>query len=197
LVAHSCEGLTLKKRALATDSRREAPVRALDPINLPRRQDRESGQAMVEFALILLPLLTIVAGIIYFGIGLNYWLDMNRIANQGARWAVVNNWPSECLRTDATCTQQPACAGVARTRVKLQNTLKCMATTTGLQQGVRVDICYPAGTNNAGDPVRVRLQQPYKFFFLDSIGITLTAKATMRLEQPASMSKVTPDGACT
>ena len=140
---------------------------------------------MVEFALILFPLLTIVAGIIYFGIGLNYWLDMQRIANQGARWAVVNNWPSECLRTDSTCTQQPACSGVPRTRVKLQNTLKCMAITKGLQHGVAVDICYPAGSNDAGNPVRVRLRQPYNFFFMDSIGITLTAKVTMRLEQPA------------
>ena len=157
---------------------------------------------MVEFALILFPLLTLVAGIIYFGIGLNYWLDMNRIANQGARWAVVNNWSPECLRTDTTCTQQPAaCTGVPRTRVKLQNTLKCMAITKGLQDGVTVSICYPAGgtSNDAGDPVRVTLRQPYKFFFMDSIGITLTAKATMRLEQPASMSKIIADngGVCT
>ena len=43
------------------------------------------------------------------------------------------------------------------------------------------------------------LRQPYKFFFMDSIGITLTAKATMRLEQPASMSKIIADnaGVCT
>ena len=47
---------------------------------------------MVEFALILFPLLIIVAGIIQFGIALNYWLDMQRIANQGARWAAVNCW---------------------------------------------------------------------------------------------------------
>ena len=53
----------------------------------------ESGQAMVEFALILVPLLIIVVGIIQFGIGLNYWLDMNRLANQGARWAVVELRP--------------------------------------------------------------------------------------------------------
>jgi Flp pilus assembly protein TadG len=174
-------------------------VRARTPndFGITARRDRESGQAMVEFALILFPLLMLVAGIIYFGIGLNYWLDMNRIANQGARWAVVNNWPPECLRTDATCTTQPACTSGTRTKVKLQNVLKCMAITEGLQQGVSVDICYPAGTNNAGDPVRVRLRQPFSFFFMDSVGITLTAKATMRLEQPASMSKITADGACT
>ena len=58
---------------------------------------------MVEFALILFPLLMLVAGIIQFGIGLNYWLDMQRIANQGARWAAVNNWPG-CSRTAAANT---------------------------------------------------------------------------------------------
>jgi hypothetical protein len=174
-------------------------VRTRNPIGVKGSRNRESGQATVEFALILFPLLILVSGIIYFGIGLNYWLDMNRIANQGARWAVVNNWSPECLSTDTTCTQQPACSGVARTRVKLQNTLKCMATTKGLQDGVSVDICYPSGTNEAGDPVRVRLQQPYTFFFLNAFHITLTAKATMRLEQPASLSKIVPDngGVCT
>ena len=60
-----------------------------------RRKNNESGQAMVEFALILFPLLLIVVGVIQFGIGLNYWLDMQRIANQGARWASVNCGPAE------------------------------------------------------------------------------------------------------
>ena len=50
-------------------------MRPHDDIRARRRKDRESGQAMVEFALILLPLLLLVAGIIQFGIGLNYWLD--------------------------------------------------------------------------------------------------------------------------
>ena len=172
-------------------------MRTRNPNGVRCGNDRESGQAMVEFALILFPLLTLVAGIIYFGIGLNYWLDMNRIANQGARWAVVNNWPPECphghdVHADAGMQR------CART-VKLQDTLKCMAITKGLQDGVTVDICYPAGNNEAGSPVRVRLRQPYKFFFMDTIGITLTANATMRLEQPATRSKIAADnaGVCT
>ena len=53
------------------------------------RQDPESGQATTEFALLLPVFLILVVGIINFGIGLNFWLDMQRIANQGARWAVV------------------------------------------------------------------------------------------------------------
>ncbi len=71
-------------------------VKTRDLITLRRRQNPESGQATTEFALILFPLLVLVGGIIYFGIGLNYWLDMQRIANQGARWAAVNNWPPDC-----------------------------------------------------------------------------------------------------
>ena len=58
-----------------------------------RRRDRESGQALVEFALILPLFIVLVVGIIQFGVGLNYWLDMQRIANQGARWGVVNQFP--------------------------------------------------------------------------------------------------------
>ena len=60
-----------------------------------RRQDTESVQAIVEFALILVPLLLIVGGIIQFGIGLNL-VRQQRIANQGARWAVVNYMARLC-----------------------------------------------------------------------------------------------------
>jgi len=99
------------------------------------RQDPEGGQTTVEFALILIPLLILVVGIIQFCIALNYWLDMNRLSNQGARWAVVNGYP-----------------GIS-------------------------------GTPTKGDPVQVKLTAPYRFFFINSVGITLTARATMRLEQ--------------
>ena len=85
-----------------------------DDIRARRRQDRESGQAMVEFALILFPLLLLVAGIIQFGIGLNYWLDMKRIANQGARWAAVNGGR-------AVSARMPQSHARARPRVRLRS----------------------------------------------------------------------------
>ena len=81
------------------------------------RADRESGQAMVEFALILIPLLILVVGIIQFGIGLNYWLDMNRLSNQGARWAVVNEYPG--------CTRNSPTQGVSARTVSLQRYVAC------------------------------------------------------------------------
>ena len=83
---------------------------------------------MVEFALILFPLLIIVVGIIQFGIGLNYWLDMNRIANQGARWAVVNAWPG-CPRT-----QSGVCSG---TTLGAGNSLATYLKTEAVSQGLQ------------------------------------------------------------
>ncbi|HKN43862.1 MAG TPA: TadE/TadG family type IV pilus assembly protein, partial [Propionibacteriaceae bacterium] len=150
------------------------------------RQDRESGQATAEFALILIPLLTVVGGIIYFGIGLNYWLDMNRAANQGARSAAVDNWPAQCARTETSCTNSSSltsCSTVlaAGSRAKLQDVVRCLP-----RNNPTVSICYPgktALTATIGDPVKVTLTAPYKFFFVKSIRITLTASATMRLEQ--------------
>ena len=169
-------------------------VRLLDLLAARRhRQDPESGQATVEFALILIPLLMVVAGIIYFGIGLNYWLDMNRVANQGARWATVDNWPAVCPRDTATpptpgysCTNSTSatpCATVmtANNKSRIQDVLRCSA-----RNNPTVTLCYPgetAASATVGDPVQVKLSAPYKFFFVNSVRITLVAKATMRLEQ--------------
>jgi Flp pilus assembly protein TadG len=155
-----------------------------------RRRDRESGQATVEFALILLPMLLLVSGIIWFGIGLNYWLDMQRVANQGARWAVVNSWPG-CSRTQAynTCTATPACTANPPTNTTLANYLQCQAITTGLRSSVVVSICYPndgdpANDGKIGSPVRVQLDSPFKFVPILNLGtIDLKSKVTMRLEQ--------------
>ncbi len=173
-----------------------------DPVNRPstprarRRRDRESGQAMVEFALVLFPLLLLVVGIIQFGIALNYWLDMQRIANQGARWAAVNNWPPDCQRSATTCTNTPPCDSVTRANTTLQNTLGCQILTNGLQAATTVEICYPnSGNKEAGQPVKVRLEAPFTFVPILGIGtIDLGADATMRLEQSqVTGGKITGD----
>ena len=148
-------------------------VNTRDHIGARRRQDPESGQAMVEFALVLLPLLLLVSGIIWFGIGLNFWLDMNRIANQGARWAVVN------------CGSPTVAAQVCNP--SLETYLEQQTLSQG--NNPDVEICYesmtgsPVGSAGAGDGVTVRLRQPFEIVPFLGIGIDLEAAATMRLEQ--------------
>jgi Flp pilus assembly protein TadG len=186
------------------------PVNTRDLITLRRRQNSESGQATTEFALLLLPLLLIVVGIIQFGIALNFWLDEQRIANQGARWAIVNAWPG-CANTAPanSCTATPACTS-APTNTTLANYLKCQAISQGLRDSVKVSICYPddgdaSNNGRVGSPVRVSVDTPFSFVPIMELGtITLTARATMRLEQNTDPSVPAPSvghlsgvGACT
>jgi hypothetical protein len=137
------------------------------PSSAPR--PREDGQALVEFALIAPLFLLIVVGIIQFGIGLNYWLDLNRIANQGARWAVVNRYPG--------CT-----SGAVPCNPSLQDYLESEPVSGGLNPDAF--ICFPENTDAVGRPVSVRMTTSFTFLPIMDLGtITLRAKATMRIEQ--------------
>ena len=144
------------------------------------RQDPESGQAVVEFALILIPFLIVVVGIIQFGIGLNYWLDMNRLSNQGARWAVVNGYPGCGAPSSANDPNTLSCGGA----VSLQRYIACQRLPGGLKP--TVTISFPTGTKKISDPVKVEVTSPFTFRAIMKLGtITLAARTTMRLEQDA------------
>jgi hypothetical protein len=154
-----------------------------------RSRERERGQALVEFALIVPLFLMIVVGIIQFGVGLNYWLDMQRIANQGARWAVVNNWPT-CPRGSTSCLNNDPNPPAFTRPQTLQNYLHSEVISKGLTDSATVSICYPddgsptTDPEDVGTPVQVRLEAPFTFAPIVRVGtITLSAEATMRLEQ--------------
>ena len=154
------------------------------------RRAGERGQALVEFALVAPLFLFLVVGIIQFGIGLNYWLDLNRIANQGARWGVVNKYPN--------CSGQvsdPDC--VAPT---LAEYLESEPVSGGLQP--TATICFepavsPALPGEVGQPLTVRMTTDFTFMPIMDLGkITLRGKATMRLEQPPTVLQAQGVGTC-
>ena len=130
---------------------------------------------MVELVLISPLLFLLVGGIIQLALALNYWMDMQRIANQGARWAVVARYPlpdgGSCTASNASCDPS------------LQDSLAAQAESESLNP--RVSICFPDGSNSPGDPVKVRLETGFSFVPILGIGtVTLGADAEMRIEQP-------------
>lgn len=150
-------------------------------------RSREEGQALVEFALVAPLFLLLVAGIIQFGVALNYWLDLQRIANQGARWAVVNAYP-DCPRDgpDEPCSPT------------LQEYLRSSPVSGGLDPDV--EICFeeetgkPSGATT-GDPVTVRLTTRLNLVPILNIGhLDLSGVATMRVEQKPT--RYEEDGGC-
>jgi Flp pilus assembly protein TadG len=158
-----------------------------------RGGDGERGVALVEFALILPALVLLVFGVLDFGKAINYWLDANHLANEGARWVVVkNNTLGEPL---ATYLRKQADTEELRT-----------GGTDSVASPIQISICYFNGNGNAadgnddlGDRVRVRATVTYNWLpvlGLDAASSTLTGSADMRIEQ-ANVKDVHPQvGPC-
>ena len=107
-------------------------------------------------------------------LALNYWLDMQRIANQGARWAVVARYP---LPNGSMCTTSTTPCDPS-----LPATLQAEA----LSDGLLPDVCisFPGDAGSVGYPVRIRLEDDFTFVPILGIGtVTLGADAEMRIEQ--------------
>jgi Flp pilus assembly protein TadG len=135
---------------------------------------REEGTALVEFALILPILALLLFAMLDFGKAFNYWIDETHLANEGARWAVVNKNPGGGSLQQYILSQA--------TTAELRN-----GGTASIVNPAQVCITFPNGTSNVGDPVRVTVSATYHWLaFLGSrIGITQTAIAgssNMRLE---------------
>ena len=141
----------------------------------------ERGAALVEFALVLPLLLVLLLGMLEFGKAYNYWIDTTHLANQGARWAVVN-------RNPGAGTLQEYIQGQANT-VELRD-----GGTPSIPAGDEAEVCisFPLGSSNVGDPVRVTVSATYHWlpFVGDRISasaVTISGSATMRLEaQPTN-----------
>ena len=146
-----------------------------------RRRTRladESGVALTEFALVLPILAVLLFGMIEFGRAINYWIDATHLANEAARWAVVNQNPGSA-QTPAQTLQQYIQSKA--TTHELRN-----GGTGSVPAGIAVTICFPSGAA-VGQPVRAKASVTYHWMPLigDRIGIgstTIIGRAHMRLE---------------
>jgi len=138
---------------------------------------RDDGQALVEFALVLPLLLIVMFGCLEFGRLLNYWLNQNRLANELARSASVDRYPSV---NDAYLTAR--------------GTPSELVNGSSSVDKVKVKVCYPDGTSNVGDRVRVRVDST--FHLLPILGVLnpnvpIAGQADMRVEVKPSSGATT------
>jgi Flp pilus assembly protein TadG len=134
----------------------------------------ERGVALVEFALVAPILFVLLFGMLDFGRAFNYWIDSTHLANEGARWAVVNKNPGS--GTLQQFIQQQADTG------ELRN-----GGSASVPDPLRV--CITFGPNGAvvGEPVNVEASVTFHWlpFISNHIGVlatTVTGSSTMRLE---------------
>lgn len=149
----------------------------------------ESGQAVVEFALILFPLLLVVAGIVQFGIAISFWQDEQRLAAAGARVAIVN------------------CAAASWCTPTLEEYLEAQPLSRG--NTPTADVCFLSKSDDRdtvtqaddmalkGDSIRVRLSMPFNLVPILGVGeLRIGAETTMHLEQNATHPGIASEEAC-
>ena len=157
-------------RSLAVDRSpsRELREPSLEGAQSSRRRWRlrgESGQAAVEFALVVPLLCVLILVFVDLARAMNYWLDASRVANEGARLAAVNY------------------SGLSPDLIKDRFLFDQKATST-------VAICYPSA--GVGEPVTVQVTVPYNWVLIPS-GLpfidgtwNVKSRATMRQELKAT-----------
>ena len=129
---------------------------------------------MAEFAIIAPVFLLIVVGMLVVGRLFFYWIETNHLANETARWAVVDRNPY----------------GPAQT---LQQHARASATKE-FSDGAKVCITFPDTPNPSdplnplelGEPVRVTVEVPVTFAKFFGFGVTIRGSSTMRIERLAN-----------
>jgi hypothetical protein len=133
-------------------------------LSLRARAAQERGQALAEFALVLPILLLVIYGILQFGLGLNSENDQTHLANEVARYAIINENP-----------------GGAES---LQEWAKKQGDNNFLKSTGKICVKFPEGAE-AGKPVRVEATSEIHWLpilNLKATSTTITGKAYMRLE---------------
>ena len=138
----------------------------------------QDGQALVEFALVLLPMLVVLFAIVQFGLALNSTNGQTHLANEVARYAIVNQNPTEGKET----LQQ---WGFKQLYTVSENELNAQGEKELLTKGqVCISFPDPAGTE-PGRPVKVTVRSTNNW--LPILGLSATSTelegvAYMRIE---------------
>lgn len=134
-----------------------------------RRRDRESGAALLEFALVLVPLLLLFIGIITYGLILGLQQSIVHTASAAARAAIVTPTDQISTRVDQVAGQQLSWLGSRGTHVSTTTVVGPCASST--RECVTVTVSYPYGDQPI-IPSLLGIPTP----------TTLTSTATLELE---------------
>lgn len=132
---------------------------------LKKLKKRESGQAMVEFALVLPILLLLLCGIVDFGWIFYNQLAVNSAAREGARYASVHYM--EEGKTTALANAEAQARGTVVDLADMTVTVTSGSTATNVTATVTADVPFLTGLTGV---------------VLGKQSILLTGECTMRIE---------------
>lgn len=133
--------------------------------SIQARLRHESGQAAIEYALVLPFVILILFVLINFAFLFNYWNNEQHLASVAARYAAVGNSP------DSSKSFKAAILAEADANSLTNNATMCVS--------------YPNGAT-VGQPVKVTISYVYTPFS-GFPSVTLTGTATHRLETASTI----------
>lgn len=145
----------------------------------------QSGQAAVEYALVLPLVLLFVVLMVQLAFVFQFWIDTTHLASSGARYATVNHVPNSQTLANYLAGKadvKPAAAGEINS-FKPQDPLQ---------------VCYRVGANGlkVGEPITIQVSDRYQFGSLlrgvGLSGLTVRSSATERLESVPDASILPP-----
>lgn len=148
----------------------------------------DSGQALVEMAVVLPILVVIVLGILDFGRAINYWNDETHVANLAARYAAVGQLPSDSTCGTGKFGSGETLAQYIQCQLGIDSTelANGSGSANGPKSAIGITICIPNNTQN--QPVTVTLSSQYQWLpFLGGLPVTsstIKGSATQEIENP-------------
>jgi Flp pilus assembly protein TadG len=137
----------------------------------------EGGQTMLETALSLALLLTMIFGVIAGALMLYTYHYLSYAARIGSRYAIVRG--SACDNSAG----MPDCPNVTSAQVQTYVRSVHYAGIDSTQ--TTVNVTWPRGTKNPGDPVNVTVQYPFLFTapFIPSTTVNMHSTSQMVISQ--------------
>ncbi len=143
-----------------------------------RKRLRESGQAMVEFALVLPILLLLVVGMLEFARAWNLHQVMTDAVREGARRAVLGDDLSGNCPSTSTALVDSVKAPMWRYLAQFGYD----PSLSNLGTNSPNPLVNPGDFKCSGRNITVTLTLPYRFFVLSNKAITMKSTFTMRNE---------------
>ncbi|MGZ4481239.1 MAG: TadE/TadG family type IV pilus assembly protein, partial [Gaiellales bacterium] len=123
---------------------------------MTRRPDnREQGQAVVEFAVILPVLLLILYAILQFGIVFNNYIQVTAAAREGARKAAVSRANGNCgaVQGIAVSAAKAAAPGLNQANINVSVSATCTNNAYAAGTNTTVTVTYPYSISILGKVV--------------------------------------------
>lgn len=167
------------------------------------RPNASPGQALVEFALVLLPLLLLIVGTIQFGLLLNANVTLTNAAREGARVGSIyayrntdtpaTNDRSRCTAVVTAVTQAFGLLDATAPNFSAANPCPALSGDTWINGDITITYTRPPDVpqNDAREGYRMRVVVTYRQnIIVPFIGALLTTDASGRFVQRAEVTMV-------